>query len=500
LGRWFLGDHTVPGVVCGLKLYRRLPVGSVRVRTKETAEVQSKATLRGFLQTGQTSAESLHMALNAMPVGVAWANLSDLKITFMNRKFTEIFGYGVKDVATVRDWIALAYPFADDRALARATWRDYFAAPDLLEREIDPIELRVRCKDGSMKTIIQSGVILPKNGWALSAFVDITERKRDEVLLQAAERQLRENKVVYRLLLEHSPEMIILSPFDHTSRFVSPAVEKITGFTSKEFLDREELEMIHPADRETAIKVIEELKRGNLLQVFKYRALQQGGGYRWVEGTVTGYIDPISLETAGYVATVRDISEQKRREDQQASDFAELSTVAGMDELTGIANRRTFNRTFDRENLRQTRGVSDLSLILLDVDFFKSYNDLYGHLAGDECLQRVAASLQRVLKRDADLVARFGGEEFVVLLPVTGRAGAEAVARSILSSISALAIPHAGSPHGTLTVSMGVSSSPAGIAAERVSLLDCADRSLYLAKGLGRNTYHVHEDACFSPV
>ena len=438
--------------------------------------------------TGAEAAHSLLTVLNAMPVGVAWANRSDLKIRFMNRKFTETFGYTVEDIVDLRQWIALAYPFKEDRDLARETWRTHFAAPDSAEHEIDPIELRVLCKDGTMKTIIQSGVILPEHGWALSAFVDITDRKTHEL---AVERRSRENRIIYGILLQHSTELIILSPFDQTNRFVSPAVLGMTGFTAEEYLAQKMTDLIHPLDLEAVLKAIEEIKEGNLTQVCEHRFLQKGGGYRWVETTLAGYIDPATHQS-GYVATVRDISEQKRRDAMAASNFLELSRIAALDELTGIANRRTFNETFDRETLRHTRSITDLSLLMIDVDYFKGYNDLYGHLAGDECLKKVALTLQHMLRRDADLVARFGGEEFVVLLPLTDCSGAEAIGQAIVEAVSSLAIPHAASPHGIVTVSVGVASSPAGSPLEQAPLLEQADQSLYMAKNLGRNTCQVY--------
>jgi diguanylate cyclase (GGDEF)-like protein len=131
--------------------------------------------------------------------------------------------------------------------------------------------------------------------------------------------------------------------------------------------------------------------------------------------------------------------------------------------------------------------------LLIDVDFFKQYNDLYGHLAGDVCLQKIATTLKQALRRDADLVARFGGEEFVVLLPMTDGPGAEIVAEKILRDISSLAIPHVGSRHEVVTVSIGVASSRAGLPVDRALLLEQADRGLYQAKGSGRNRACVNE-------
>lgn len=441
--------------------------------------------------TASEAAHSLLTVLNAMPVGVAWANQSDLKIRFMNRKFTETFGYTVEDVVDLRQWIALAYPFKEDRDLARETWRAYFAVPDSAEHEIDPIELRVLCKDGTMKTIIQSGVILPEHGWALSAFVDITDRKLHELAVEEAERRSRENRIILGMLLQHSSELIILSPFDQSNRFVSPAVLAMTGFTAEEYLAQKMTDMIHPLDHERVFEAIDEIKKGNLTQVYEHRVLQKGGGYRWVEATSAGYVDPVTHQS-GYVVTVRDISEQKRRDAMSASHLLELSKMAALDELTGIANRRTFNERFDRETLRHTRSVTDLSLLMVDVDYFKGYNDLYGHLAGDECIKIIASTLQRILRRDADLAARFGGEEFVILLPVTDGSGAEAIGWAIVEAVSSLAIVYAASPHGVVTVSVGVASSPAGSPLEQTSLLEQADQSLYTAKKMGRNTCQIY--------
>jgi diguanylate cyclase (GGDEF)-like protein/PAS domain S-box-containing protein len=426
-----------------------------------------------------------------MPVGVSWANLADQKIVFMNRKFTEIFGYVVGDFEGITDWIEETYPFAEDRQRANAKWGAYFAAPDRFEFPVEPIELRIRCKNGTLKTIIHSGVILRETGWALATFVDITDRKRNEMRLFEAERQARENQSIYRLLLDHSPEMVILSPFDESRRYVSPAVKQMTGFTAEEYLAIKGVEMFHPLDRELAERVISSLRNGELSQTFRYRAMQKDGGFRWLEANVTGFLDPVSGQTAGYVATIRDIAEQKKIEDLLASEFRQLSEVAALDELTGIANRRTFNQIMEKEARRHLRFTQNLCLLLIDVDYFKQFNDLYGHLPGDACLQAIATTLKRTLRRDADLVARFGGEEFVILLPMTQLDGAETIARKILDAVTALAIPHSGSPYGFISVSVGIACGESGVPLDQVALLDQADRALYQAKNNGRNRYQV---------
>lgn len=165
-----------------------------------------------------------------------------------------------------------------------------------------------------------------------------------------------------------------------------------------------------------------------------------------------------------------------------------LSELAMRDELTGLANRRCFNEEILKELRRTVRKHEPFSLIMLDVDHFKSYNDTYGHLAGDECLRKIAAAIRSMESRQGDLVARYGGEEIVIMLPNCDRENAIKIAEEILQKIRLLKIPHATNPLGIVTVSAGVgvlesveqSDSPNKIIAK-------ADKALYLAKSDGRN-------------
>ncbi|HUI95626.1 MAG TPA: diguanylate cyclase [Xanthobacteraceae bacterium] len=163
------------------------------------------------------------------------------------------------------------------------------------------------------------------------------------------------------------------------------------------------------------------------------------------------------------------------------------------DGLTGLANRRCFNETIEREFRRATRHGQPLSLVMMDIDLFKNFNDRYGHPAGDACLRAVSTAVQDALRRPADLAARYGGEEIAVLLPGTNVAGAVQIVEEIAAAIRALAIPHAASPHGVVTLSAGVASLRVGRrVASWASLVEAADTALYAAKALGRNTFTVH--------
>jgi diguanylate cyclase (GGDEF)-like protein len=176
----------------------------------------------------------------------------------------------------------------------------------------------------------------------------------------------------------------------------------------------------------------------------------------------------------------------------------ELTRLSSVDGLTGIANRRHFDDTLLREWRRAARSMGRLALLAADVDFFKQFNDGYGHQAGDECLKAVAGALASVLKRPSDLVARYGGEEFFAILPDTDAEGALRVAEAMRAGVQALAIPHEFSPLGpVVTASFGVAARSAepGQDSAFVSLLKDADSTLYQAKRAGRNRVLLAADA-----
>jgi len=164
-----------------------------------------------------------------------------------------------------------------------------------------------------------------------------------------------------------------------------------------------------------------------------------------------------------------------------------LEKLALTDSLTAVANRRQFDAAITAEVKRSMRMKKGLALLLIDVDKFKDYNDLYGHGAGDLCLKRIAASLGAAIRRPSDLVARYGGEEFVVLLPDTDAPGAATVAAELLAAVRGLGIPHAAWERGIVTISIGYAISPPLPVIDPVRLIEQADQALYAAKQAGRD-------------
>ncbi|MGX5795276.1 sensor domain-containing diguanylate cyclase [Pseudomonas sp. E2-15] len=165
----------------------------------------------------------------------------------------------------------------------------------------------------------------------------------------------------------------------------------------------------------------------------------------------------------------------------------DLEHIAKTDSLTGLPNRRCFDAAMAQEWSRACRTGNSVALILIDIDWFKQYNDHYGHVLGDECLTRIAQLIGNHIRRPADLAARYGGEEFVILLPETELAGAMEVAEKVRSVIEAARIEHSGNAAGIVTISAGVASSSQDGVILATDLLEKTDSLLYRAKKLGRN-------------
>lgn len=164
-----------------------------------------------------------------------------------------------------------------------------------------------------------------------------------------------------------------------------------------------------------------------------------------------------------------------------------LAELALFDALTRLPNRLRFNERLDMEWQRGQRQQSPLAVIFADIDYFKGYNDTYGHAKGDDCLRLVADELQKVLKRPTDIVARYGGEEFVALLPETDLGGGRLVAEAMRSGIEGLVVEHKASPGKRVTISMGIAATVPNGGDSPQSLLEAADKALYAAKEGGRN-------------
>ncbi len=192
--------------------------------------------------------------------------------------------------------------------------------------------------------------------------------------------------------------------------------------------------------------------------------------------------------TGAFVGHFRNITLRKQAEQKLEELNRKLSEAANIDGLTQIANRRSFDTQLLKEWSRLKRSQNCLSLVLIDIDYFKKYNDHYGHSAGDDCLKQVASALKSAVLRPVDLAARYGGEEFVLLLPETPLEGALAVAQRAAAAVAELKRPHHKSEVSDyVTISQGAACIVPGEDLEPIALINLADKALYMSKEQGRN-------------
>jgi diguanylate cyclase (GGDEF)-like protein/PAS domain S-box-containing protein len=301
---------------------------------------------------------------------------------------------------------------------------------------------------------------------------------------ELAARERLEN--LYNTLQMNARVIVTRSTLDGERVYVSPSVKAVLGWSPQE-MKGDARGLIHPEDRPAVDELLETLKSGRDSEIFTYRSKCKSGGYVWLEAQVQVVRDTVTGEPLELITTQMDISERKETEVELQKAYDNLERLAAMDGLTGLANRRIFDETLEAEWRRAQREESTLSMLMLDVDYFKSFNDALGHVAGDETLRQIAGALREVVHRPGDLAARYGGEEFVVLLPVTDSEGAMHIARKVAIAISRLGMEHVASPAGYVTASIGVTSFAPGPDAESSDLVEAADRAMYSAKRKGRN-------------
>ncbi len=321
---------------------------------------------------------------------------------------------------------------------------------------------------------------------ALVAFIALLGLRlaRQMRTLSKAEAAIRTSEGKYRLLAESSKDVVVKLGADLSPTYVSPASRDVLGHTPAALTENHLRDFIHSADWPAVLQGLESI-RGGLAPVssVQFRFLKPDGTAQWVEasGRWLG-------EQDGFVLTLRDISRRVEAEQRLHAANNQLQKLVMLDGLTGIANRRCFDTVIEREFRRSHRDSSPLSVLLLDADRFKRFNDTYGHQAGDECLRKIACVLNETMRRPADLAARYGGEEFAILLPDTDEAGAVEIAERIRAAIHAIGILHTGNEAGVMTVSVGIATGIAGQWARTpADLLHAADAGLYRAKAAGRN-------------
>lgn len=301
------------------------------------------------------------------------------------------------------------------------------------------------------------------------------------------EATLKESEERYRKLIELLPDAVIVFTGQKIVFSNHVANELLAGSTNNSIVNLNMLNFIHPSSMELTLKrqkILFSSKEANLEIVEeKFVSLDK----QVIDVEVNS--SPIMYQDKPSVLTVfRDISERKIAEEELKEANKKLAILSYTDGLTGIANRRIFDETLIKEWNICKRMQVPISLIMFDIDFFKLYNDTYGHDGGDECLKKVAAAANQIVQRPDDLVARYGGEEFSIILPNTNENGAHHIAEKLLFAIRDLHIPHIHSKIcNSLTISIGVATCIPSDVEDPDRLLKYADKALYFAKNSGRN-------------
>jgi len=284
------------------------------------------------------------------------------------------------------------------------------------------------------------------------------------------------------------------------------ASQDLTGYKETEVINRYPWDFfIIPEEVDGVKAVFNELTLGHFPNQYVNYWLTKAGEKRLISWSNTALANENS-KLAYIIATGIDITEQKLAEDKVSRNHRELEKIiairtselneanhklelmAYQDVVTGLYNRRYLNNALEREIRRARRNNLPISLLIADVDFFKNYNDTYGHLAGDVCLKNIADLFKQHFQRASDLVARYGGEEFCVILPNMDDEAAKQLSESFLKHLWKTKFPHVASPIADrITLSIGLATCEAHYNCDQVTLMKIADNALYVAKKSGRN-------------
>lgn len=288
-------------------------------------------------------------------------------------------------------------------------------------------------------------------------------------------------------LLEASPGPVFVKDREQRLLMVNRAFAAIYGVHPDTMLGKTEeafnqdlaqIQRFHHNNREAA-------ESGRTIEIQEELIPAPDGSVRWYKTVVSPFFDEQG-HTQGVIGSLTDITAQKRAELQLAKALRETEQLAHQDGLTGLANRRQLDQRLQQEWQRARRDQQSLAVLMVDVDYFKQYNDRYGHLTGDDCLRAIAQQLNETVQRPADLCARYGGEEFVVLMPATTLDGARQMAQALHQAVHHLAIEHLDAPSQRLSISIGIAAQIPHEDSPQ-TLLEEADSHLYQAKLQGRD-------------
>ena len=467
-------------------------VNSLQDRTLEkTGEIAK--TNQQLVRTGMALQESETRYRSIFEDSGAATILVEEKSTLINlanSKFEQLTGYSRKELCNKKRLTELLD--ANDMDKINRFFHGRFKKPGDSKTPFE-FECRLVDRHFNVKHVI---VRFGTNVWHERFIItveDITASRQSQMalqkynarLLEIAEK-LRKSRQHYRNLFENTGTATILVEKNLRISMANTKFEELTGHSRKEVLDKKRLtEFIEKKSLFRIRRYHERRKKSNLPLPNEYECLIQDAS-KHLKHVVMKVYTPPGEENS--IVSFFDITARKQAEEQLHTAHERLKVMAVSDELTGLANRRHFNTCLIREWNRSMREGIPLSLIMLDVDYFKPYNDTYGHQSGDRCLWRIARAITSGTKRAVDLASRYGGEEFAVIMPNTDISGSLKVAEKIRAEVENMKIAHAASPISDfVTVSLGIGTVSHSSDESFEELVKRADNALYAAKENGRN-------------
>ncbi|MCU9614747.1 diguanylate cyclase [Caldibacillus lycopersici] len=329
---------------------------------------------------------------------------------------------------------------------------------------------------------ISSALILYNKKQSVEVFLrDVTERN----MLEA---DLKRNEELYRFLTENSTDIISYMKPDGMFEYMSPSCEMFFDYTYEEFIGNNILNFLHPEEMGTITHLLKEARTNIDFANIIHRFRKRDGTYIWLETNTRTVRNP-KRNLEGVLSISRDVTDRIEKEKELNDTIKVLQYLSYTDELTGIPNRRYFSERLISEWKIAKRQKLSLSALMIDIDYFKQFNDFYGHLHGDDCLIQIANVLKDTVHKAGAFIARYGGEEFIVLLPNTEETEVVAIGEMLLTNVRQLNIPNVTAQGDTpyVTISVGCATLLPNDRLAPEDLIHRADQALYKAKENGRN-------------
>lgn len=425
--------------------------------------MQKEIARRETVERALRTSEARYRSIIEDQTDIICRYLPDGQLTFANQAYSYYFDYFVEeDIIGTSVWLHIS---EEDLPRFQATIADLTPEKPVVTQEYQIINRRgeVRWQQWTNRAIFDEERCLIEYQ---SVIQDITQRKQAEE--------------TYQTIIKFSVQGLTLLQ-NHRVVLVNSAIERILGYSNDELLSMPADVVMRKFMHSNQGATTDELSAAQgeaVLSQREARIIAKDGAARWVEKSTT--LTEYRGESAVQIAVI-DITERKKAE-------FHLRQLANIDGLTRVANRRRFDQYLDEVWSQKAKSSHKLSLILCDIDYFKQYNDTYGHLIGDDCLRQVAEALAMAVNYPNSLVARYGGEEFAVVLPEIDSTAVVDLAQQLQAAIAELKLEHINSkvcPH--VTLSMGVATVIPTREESPQHLINKADEALYLAKEQGRN-------------